>query len=202
MSQYLLTVGRLEPSYVIRKFLDSQRIHNLTSYLQALHHNGLAHSQHTTLLVNCYTKLQDVARVEAELMFAEYRADPGVAPPETSQRISNAITRAHDAVSAALAGKTQADVTALEARRSIVEQQSPCSLLAGYSFGSFVYVLRFFQDVLLAHLPDKLRELAGDRVTQRVPLPYQKEIVSCLLGSKIVYNEGPSTQPSVQFAIA
>ena len=64
MSQYLLTVGRLEPSYVIRKFLDSQRIHNLTSYLQALHHNGLAHSQHTTLLVNCYTKLQDVARLD------------------------------------------------------------------------------------------------------------------------------------------
>ena len=49
--------------------------------------------------------------------------------------------------------------------------------------------------MLLAHLPDKLRELAGDRVTQRVPLPYQKEIVSCLLGSKIVYNEGPSPIP-------
>ena len=38
--------------------------------------------------------------------------------------------------------------------------------------------------------PAKLRELAGNRVTARVPLPYQKEIVSCLLGSKIVYNEG------------
>ena len=37
MSQYLLTIGRLEPSYVIRKFLDAQRIHHLTSYLQARH---------------------------------------------------------------------------------------------------------------------------------------------------------------------
>ena len=37
MTQYLATIGHLEPSFVIRKFLDAQRIHNLTSYLEALH---------------------------------------------------------------------------------------------------------------------------------------------------------------------
>lgn len=37
MSHYLATIGFLEPSFVIRKFLDAQRIHNLTSYLEALH---------------------------------------------------------------------------------------------------------------------------------------------------------------------
>lgn len=58
MTQYLHTIGQLEPSYVIRKFLDAQRIHNLTSYLQALHEAGLANSDHTTLLLNCYTKLK------------------------------------------------------------------------------------------------------------------------------------------------
>jgi len=58
MKQYLHTIGQLEPSYVIRKFLDAQRIHNLTSYLQALHEAGLANSDHTTLLLNCYTKLK------------------------------------------------------------------------------------------------------------------------------------------------
>ena len=35
--QYCLTIGQLEPSFVIRRFLDAQRIHNLTSYLEALH---------------------------------------------------------------------------------------------------------------------------------------------------------------------
>ena len=30
------TIGTLEPSYVIRKFLDAQRIHNLTAYLQVV----------------------------------------------------------------------------------------------------------------------------------------------------------------------
>ncbi|KAK9766623.1 Vacuolar protein sorting-associated protein 11, variant 2 [Basidiobolus ranarum] len=64
MSQYLKTIGRLEPSYVIRKFLDAQRIHNLTSYLQELHATGLATADHTTLLLNCYTKLKDVAKLD------------------------------------------------------------------------------------------------------------------------------------------
>lgn len=37
VGQYAATIGFLEPSYVIRKFLDAQRIHNLTAYLEALH---------------------------------------------------------------------------------------------------------------------------------------------------------------------
>lgn len=59
IQQYIKTIGTLEPSYVIRKFLDAQRIHNLTAYLQALHKQGLANEDHTTLLLNCYTKLKD-----------------------------------------------------------------------------------------------------------------------------------------------
>lgn len=34
MSKYVMTIGKLEPSYVIRKYLDAQRIRNLTDYLQ------------------------------------------------------------------------------------------------------------------------------------------------------------------------
>ncbi|KAI8601539.1 hypothetical protein EDD21DRAFT_105583 [Dissophora ornata] len=64
MAQYVRTIGRLEPSYVIRKFLDAQRIYNLTSYLQELHSSGLANKDHTTLLLNCYTKLKDVKRLD------------------------------------------------------------------------------------------------------------------------------------------
>lgn len=60
----LSTIGKLEPSYVIRKFLDAQRIHNLTAYLQALHRQSLANADHTTLLLNCYTKLKDSSKLE------------------------------------------------------------------------------------------------------------------------------------------
>lgn len=57
IEQYTKTIGKLEPSYVIRKFLDSQHIEKLTNYLQALHKQGQAGEDHTTLLLNCFTKL-------------------------------------------------------------------------------------------------------------------------------------------------
>ncbi|KAI4353120.1 hypothetical protein L6164_002092 [Bauhinia variegata] len=63
MSQYINTIGHLEPSYVIQKFLDAQRIYNLTNYLEKLHEKGLASKDHTTLLLNCYTKLKDVEKL-------------------------------------------------------------------------------------------------------------------------------------------
>lgn len=37
VAEYCETVGQLEPSYVIRRFLDAQRIHNLAAYLAHLH---------------------------------------------------------------------------------------------------------------------------------------------------------------------
>ncbi|XP_068096951.1 vacuolar protein sorting-associated protein 11 homolog isoform X1 [Hyperolius riggenbachi] len=71
IQQYIRTIGKLEPSYVIRKFLDAQRIHNLTAYLQALHLQSLANADHTTLLLNCYTKLKDSARLEEFIKASE-----------------------------------------------------------------------------------------------------------------------------------
>ncbi|KAJ7770859.1 hypothetical protein DFH07DRAFT_1057931 [Mycena maculata] len=64
MGQFAKTIGWVAPSYVIRKFLDAQRIHNLVTYLQELHALGFANSDHTTLLLNAYTKLKDVARLD------------------------------------------------------------------------------------------------------------------------------------------
>ena len=63
--QYVATIGLLEPSYVIRKFLDAQQIPHLTTYLEELHgrrdsaDRPLANEDHTTLLLNCYTKQKD-----------------------------------------------------------------------------------------------------------------------------------------------
>ncbi|KAJ1737486.1 Vacuolar protein sorting-associated protein 11 [Coemansia sp. Benny D160-2] len=63
MAQYMLTIGYVEPSYVIRKYLDAQRLGSLASYLQELHTAGMATADHTTLLLNCYTKLRDEDRL-------------------------------------------------------------------------------------------------------------------------------------------
>lgn len=59
VEQYIKTIGCLEPSYVIRRFLSSQHINHLTSYLQALHRQGYASGDHTTLLLNCFTRLDE-----------------------------------------------------------------------------------------------------------------------------------------------
>jgi hypothetical protein len=64
MQQYLKAIDNTEPSQVIRKFLDTQRIHNLIEYLEELHEHHKATSDHTTLLLNCYAKLKDVDKLE------------------------------------------------------------------------------------------------------------------------------------------
>lgn len=63
-AQYIRTFGQLESSYFTQKFLDAQCLYNLTSYLKKLLEKGLASKDHTTLLLNCYTKLKDVAKLD------------------------------------------------------------------------------------------------------------------------------------------
>ena len=65
MQQYLRAIDSTEPSQVIRKFLDTQRIHNLIDYLEELHEHDKATVDHTTLLLNCYAKLKDTEKLDA-----------------------------------------------------------------------------------------------------------------------------------------
>lgn len=58
-AQYVKTIGRLEPTFVIKKFLDSKRLVNLTTYLEALHQKSCASQEHTKILLNCYSKLKN-----------------------------------------------------------------------------------------------------------------------------------------------
>lgn len=64
MVQYIRAIDGGEVSQVIRRYLDSQRIYNLTSYLEELHNKGIATADHTTLLLNCYAKLKDTEKLE------------------------------------------------------------------------------------------------------------------------------------------
>ncbi|CUG93602.1 clathrin-like protein, putative [Bodo saltans] len=78
IDQYIEAIGQLEPSYVIRLFLDSQRIHHLTRYLEELHHkkhHDVANKNHTTLLLNCYTKLRDDTKLNVFIHRDDIRFD-------------------------------------------------------------------------------------------------------------------------------
>ena len=73
IDNYIKTIGHLEPSYVIKRFLDAHKINFLTAYLQALHKQGLANEDHTTLLLNCYTKLKDQNKLNEFISKGMYR---------------------------------------------------------------------------------------------------------------------------------
>ncbi|KAI6181620.1 Vacuolar protein sorting-associated protein 11-like protein [Aphelenchoides besseyi] len=57
MEQYVETIGKVEPSFVIKKFLDGARIRQLCQYLESLHEKKLANGEHSTLLLGAYIKL-------------------------------------------------------------------------------------------------------------------------------------------------
>lgn len=58
ITEYKETIGTLEASYVITRFIDPQHAEFLVDYLEALSERNLETKQHTTLRFNCYTKLR------------------------------------------------------------------------------------------------------------------------------------------------
>ena len=70
MDQYILTIGSLEPSHVIFRYLDAPKIPLLVKYLEVFRLRGhqaasaVASSVHDDLLRTCYLKLNDTAKAE------------------------------------------------------------------------------------------------------------------------------------------
>lgn len=87
VEQYIKTIGFLEPSYVIRTFLDPRHVDHLVNYLKALHERGVATANHTTLLLNCFTPQNKSDQLEKFLHVksaaAVAAADNGNATNET-----------------------------------------------------------------------------------------------------------------------
>lgn len=80
MAQYKLTVGVLMSSYVIRRYLDVQRVGELSQYLEALSDKGVANEEHILLLLGCYTKTGDVAKLSVFAREEERRRQQSQSP--------------------------------------------------------------------------------------------------------------------------
>jgi len=112
-------------------------------------------------------RLRELAATEARQLFAEYRADPGVPLPAISAKISDQITRAHDALAVRLAQMDERDKEA-----------------AG------------LPAVVLEHLPQAFRDRCGSDgtawkvVQDRVPVPYVDALIAANLANRLVYREG------------
>jgi len=125
------------------------------------------------LVEDVVKRLRVLARLEAELLFRAYRNYPG-ALPSFSERISLAIGKVTDAITDALSDVNPSDPLFKELLPLIKE-----------------------------NLPDKLAEVAWDRVPSRYPVQYQRNAIASTLASKLVYQEGihlVETQPAALIA--
>merc|ERR1712157_181427 len=108
------------------------------------------------------TKLKEMAKLEAQLLFREYEmygGDDDTSLPEVSSKISNSINIATDALSNILDTLPEDEINEL---------------------------LPLFR----MHLPKTLADLSFHQVHERVPNQYIKNAISSCLASKIVYKEG------------
>jgi len=65
IEQYIHTIGSLEPSHVIFRYLDAPKIPLLVKYLEELRSRDLTTPVHNELLRTCYLKLNDTESAEA-----------------------------------------------------------------------------------------------------------------------------------------
>ncbi len=64
VEQFCHTIGYVQSSYVVRKFLEPQRMRHLVVYLERLLEKGMASSDHVTLLASCLVKVKDEPKLE------------------------------------------------------------------------------------------------------------------------------------------
>ncbi|GAX22817.1 hypothetical protein FisN_24Lh099 [Fistulifera solaris] len=65
IDQYIHTIGSLETSHVLYRFLDAPKIAYVVRYLEQVRSRGLATPVHVELLRTCYLKLNDQAAADA-----------------------------------------------------------------------------------------------------------------------------------------
>lgn len=79
MEQYIATIGHVEPSYVIGRYIHTYLLGDLSRYLEHLHQTTqrrYAHPSHTTLLLSCYVKLKDLNSLMSFVQRDDVRFDP------------------------------------------------------------------------------------------------------------------------------
>ena len=126
------------------------------------------------LVHDVVVNLKRLAKMEAELLFREYRNYPG-ALPHFSERISNAINMVTDAITDHLQD--------LQPANELFQELLPAVKLS---------------------LPAKLAAVAWDRVPARFPVQYQRNAIASTLAAHLVYKEGihlVETQPLDRLAV-
>lgn len=77
----------MEPSYVIRKFLDVSQIEYLIKYLEELHNGKLANKHHTALLLNCFVKQKSLEKLKEWMNRVSMDKDKNMYYTETAVKV-------------------------------------------------------------------------------------------------------------------
>ncbi|KAH0786442.1 vacuolar protein-sorting-associated protein 11 [Histomonas meleagridis] len=99
--EYIEAIGYLEPSYVIKKFLDPQFATYLIEYLEALQEHGNktaneeSHKLHTNLLFGCYIKLKRMKTIQEKIDLAAECQRKGIEPPYDVEAAIEALDNAN-----------------------------------------------------------------------------------------------------------
>lgn len=83
MTQYMATIGFVQSSYIIRRYLEPHRIYNLIAYLEKIQERGIANKEHKTLLLSCYTKVKEEKKIKE--FFINQKVIPETSETQTEQ---------------------------------------------------------------------------------------------------------------------
>ncbi|KAL3672072.1 hypothetical protein V7S43_002736 [Phytophthora oleae] len=125
------------------------------------------------LVVEVVDKLRALARVEAQLLFREYKKDPSSALPPASERISRAITRVHDAVLAHFDDVCEEDQQILF---TLIEEHLPPKLRE-------LALHRVHQNVPLAYVRSIVASSLASKIVYREGLQFTEALPEGNLGN-------------------
>jgi vacuolar protein sorting-associated protein 11 len=94
MDQYIYTIGSLESSHVIFRYLDAPKIPLLVKYLEHLRAREVATPVHNELLRTCYLKLNDIQAADAIAVSASWSVNDA----SLESLLSNLSSRPKDAL--------------------------------------------------------------------------------------------------------
>ena len=98
MEQYMHTIGSLESSHVIFRYLDAPKIPLLVKYLEKLRTRELATPVHNELLRTCYLKLNDVSAAESIAVAVATTSSAAVHDASLESIVSNLAHQPKDAL--------------------------------------------------------------------------------------------------------
>eukprot|EP00945_MAST-04E_sp_MAST-4E-sp1_P004799 g4799.t1 len=178
--QYIETIGYLESSRVIRKFLGSQHIGNLASYLEAYHKHPEADLSvnHTTLLLKCFTKMEADEKLRGFIGYDNTKASATKKGSSSSTNMDFDVGAAIDVLSTAnysaealfLAEKHNKYKEYIQIQLEVIQDwRKALNYIGMIPVRAAGKILKLYGMLMLEKLPEETTDLLKDLCTRVLP---------------------------------